>query len=76
MASVWTNVVLGLALSSLFVPASAQQQDLPEPPVLPTLSPPLPPRWILFPEPSPLLPLTHHCPILESCWGRPTNRSR
>lgn len=54
MASVWAKVVVGLALFSLFATAHAQQPELPEPPVLPTLSPPLPPRWVLFPEPSPL----------------------
>src|SRR5205807_284819 len=31
-------------------------------PVLPTLSPPLPPRWILFPEP-PSLPSHPHAPV-------------
>ena len=55
MAGVWARIiVLGLAVCSCYDHGHAQQQDLAQPPVLPTLSPPLPPRWIVFPEPPPL----------------------
>jgi len=32
----------------------SQQENLPQPPELPTLSPPIPPRWVVFPEPPPI----------------------
>lgn len=48
-------VVLGLAVSAWSSQIAAQQQqDSPPPPVLPTLSPPLPPPWIVVPRPDPL----------------------
>jgi len=63
MAGVWARiVVVGLAGCSCYGLGQAQQQDLPQPPLLPTLSPPLPPRWILFPEP-PSLPSPPDAPI-------------
>ena len=62
MAGVWAKIiVLGLAVCSCYGYGHAQEQE-PQPPVLPTLSPPVPPRWILFPEP-PSLPSPPHAPI-------------
>jgi hypothetical protein len=55
MADFWAKiVVLGLTVSTCFGQSNSQQQDPSSPPVLPTLSPPLPPPWILVPHPDPL----------------------
>ena len=54
MADIWAKTVV---LALVFIccgQISAQQQQVPPPPVLPTLSPPLPPPWILLPQPDPL----------------------
>jgi tetratricopeptide (TPR) repeat protein len=56
------GILLALAVCVLGVPTYSQQPDLPQPPVLPTLSPPIPPRWILFPEPPPI-PSSHDAPV-------------
>lgn len=54
-------IFLGLTLACC-VPSYCQQPDMPQPPVLPTLSPPVPPRWILFPEPPPI-PSSEDAPV-------------
>jgi tetratricopeptide (TPR) repeat protein len=76
MAQVRAEIILlGLAVACS-VPGFSQQPDLPLPPVLPTLSPPIPPRWILFPEP-PSIPSPADAPIpdLGSLPG-PPDKSR
>lgn len=45
------GILLVLAVCILSVSGHSQQSDPPLPPELPTLSPSIPPRWILFPEP-------------------------
>jgi tetratricopeptide (TPR) repeat protein len=54
----------------------SQQENLPQPPELPTLSPPIPPRWVVFPEPPPI-PSSADDPVpdLGSVPG-PPDRSR
>lgn len=56
MANIWPKIVLlGLVVcASCGYVGAQQQQDPAAPPVVPTLSPPLPPPWILFPRPDPL----------------------
>lgn len=55
MPDIWAKTVVLASVCICCGQVSAQQQQVqPPPPVLPTLSPPLPPPWILFPQPDPL----------------------
>lgn len=56
MADAWAKiVVLGVTISAYCGQINAQQQQDPNaPPVLPTLTPPLPPPWIFVRHPDPL----------------------
>lgn len=47
-------VLLGLIASSLCTGGFAQQQDLSQPPILPSLGPSIPPHIVFFPEPPPV----------------------
>jgi Tetratricopeptide repeat len=79
MAEVLAKIVaLALVTCACCGQVSSQQKpDDPAPPILPTLSPPLPPPWILFPEPDPLpSPPDAPMPDLGTLQGSDKSKSR
>jgi len=77
MAGFWAKIivlVLAVCACSQLSHTQQQQDDTPQPPLLPTLSPPIPPRWIVFPEPPPLpSPPDAPMPDLGTIPGPPDN---